>query len=251
MLFEKSLVAGALLLGLSGVACGGSVNVNDTTGGDGGAGGEGGEGGTAVITGTAGGGAGEGGAGGGGGVPEGFCEEACAVTAASGCLTPSACEEYCQTESAGWSAEVAEAFAKCAAENPLCFESVEGCILTELHPPGSNNVARLKGTGFQAYDNEVVRVWHDPETGVPFGGEAVISGGQFAFEWTAPFQTWDKSGPLLLLYIDLGGSGACDAATDLTHSVVLTWNGDYLDAAYEAVLAPPLSDADFVCDFEP
>ena len=248
MLAGRGLAVGALLLGLSGAACGGTVNVNDTGGGDGGDGGDGGSGGEGGTTGT---GTAGGGAGGGGGVPAGFCEEACVVTAEGSCLLPPACEEYCEAESGGWPAGVAEAFATCAAENPLCFESVDGCILSELHPPGSNKTARLKGTGFQAYDGEVVRAWHDPETGVPFGGEAVISGGEFAFEWTAPFQTWDKNGPLLLLYIDLDGSGTCGAEADLTHSVGLAWNGDYLAPVYEAVLTPPLSDADFVCDFTP
>lgn len=249
MLAGKGLAVGAVLLGLSVAACGGSVNVDDTGGGgDGGDGGSGGAGGATVTTGTA--GAGGGGAGG-GGLPEGFCEEACAVTLEGSCLSPSACEEYCQAESGNWPAGVAEAFAKCAAENPLCFVSVEGCILSVLHPPGSNNTARLKGTGFQAYDGKVVRVWHDPDAGVAFGGEVVISGGEFAFEWTEPFQAWDGNGSLLLLYIDMDASGTCGAEADVTHSVSLAWTGDYLYPAYEAVLTPPLNDADFVCGFAP
>jgi hypothetical protein len=230
------------------MACGGTVDVQGTGGGNGGDGGSGGSGGATVITVTAAGGGGEGG---GGGVPEGFCEEACAVTAEGGCLSPSACEEHCTIKKDDWPEGVAGAFAKCAAENPLCFESVEGCILSQLHPPGSDNTARVKGTGFQQYDGKVVRVWHDPGTGVMFGGEAVISGGAFQFEWTEPFQAWDGNGPLILYYIDMDASGTCDAAADLTGAQNLFWNGDYIDAVYEAVLTPPLSDPDFVCDFTP
>lgn len=244
----KLLVVGVALLGLGGMACGGTVDVNDT-----GSGGEGGVGGATVTTGTAGGGGdGAGGAGGaGGGLPEGFCAEACAVTAGGGCFSQEACKEYCLAESSDWPAEVGGAFAKCAEENPLCFESVEGCILSELHPPGSKNIARLKGTGLDAYDGKVLRVWHDPDTGVPFGDEVVITGGAFAFEWNEPFSAWDSGGPLLLLYIDMDGDGACEPAADLTGTVSPSWNGDYLGPVYEATLSPPLNDPDFVCDFTP
>lgn len=259
MLAGKLLVVGVAILGLGGMACGGTVDVNDTGGGgEGGSGGEGGDGGATVTTGTTGGGgdgAGGGAAGGAGGaggtLPEGFCPEACAVTSQDGCFPTSACEEYCLAEGSDWTAEVGAAFAKCAAENPLCFETVEGCILSELHPPGSKNIARLKGTGFDAHDGKVFRVWHDPDTGVQFGGEVVITGGELAFEWNEPFAVWDGGGPLLLLYIDMDGDGACEAAADLTGTASPSWNGDYLEPVYEATVSPPLNDPDFVCDFTP
>ncbi|MBK8256744.1 MAG: hypothetical protein IPK82_29240 [Polyangiaceae bacterium] len=252
MLMYKSLAVLVGLVGMSTLACGGLVNVNDTGGnGGGGESGSGGSGGNGGNGGSANGGASQGGAATGGGLPQGFCNDACAVTSQGGCLSTPDCELYCDAASTGWTAAEGEAFATCVAENPLCFESVEGCMLTQLHPPGSDNTARLKGTGFQEYNGKVLRVWHDPGTGVMFGGEQVISGGEFAFEWSEPFSVWDSGGPLLLLYIDMDNNGACYAGADITGTVNPVWNGDYLNPVYEATLMPPLNDPDFVCDFTP
>jgi hypothetical protein len=152
---------------------------------------------------------------------------------------------------AAWSPEVGAAFAKCAAENPLCYETLEGCILFNLHPPGSKHTVRVSGTGFDAHDGKVLTIWHDPGTSVSFGGEVVLAGGQFSFEWEEPVFATDTGGPLLLLYIDVDGDQKCDAASDLTESVSPEWNGDLLDPVYAAVPAPPLADSAFVCDYPP
>jgi hypothetical protein len=224
-------------------ACGGKVSVAgagaDALGG-GGAGGQ-----------TGGGGGGAESAGGGGALPIPFCSEACAVTSEDGCFATSDCMTTCEAGSPDWTAEVREAFVGCAAENPLCFESIEGCLLTTLHPPGAPRTVRLQGSGLDAFEGVVVRVWHDPGTGAPFGAEAPITDGAFSFEWTEPLSLFDTGGPLLLAYLDLDADGACDAELDLTASVSTAWNGDLLDPVYEALLTPPLADPGFVCDFVP
>jgi hypothetical protein len=209
------LPAGALMLAVMEPACGGSVEV---------------------------GGAGAGGA------PDDYCKGACAMTADQACFPVSSCLSYCNANAAGWSSEARDAFAACAAENPLCYQTAESCILGELHASGSPGTVRLNGSGFAAYDGKRIVVWHDPGAGAPFGDQAVIAGGAFAFEWVTPLSSFDTGGPLLLLYIDVDEDGACDAASDITESEYAKWNSDYLEPAYEAVLAPPLNDPDFVCN---
>ena len=236
-------------------ACGGNVNVGE---GGGGAGGDpttttptGGAGGTTSSTTTGSAGSTTSSTTTTGTIPPGFCDAACTTFAEGSCFNTAICTDYCDQHAQGWVPSIADAFAKCAAENPLCFESVEGCILGEMYPPDASHKVILSGSGFGAYDGKILRAWHDPEAGAPFGDEVPLAGGQFAFEWIVPFPASDAGGPLLLLYIDVDGDGLCKPAVDITHSAFTEWNGDYLSPVFSATLTPPLGDADFVCSFTP
>ena len=219
--------------GLSLVACSSHVEFTPRGSGGNGAGGMGG------------GGAGVGGMG------ATFCPEACAKPVDGSCFQTEACVAYCEKSASTWAPEVATAFSACAAENPLCFETVQNCILQQLHPAGKKHPVRLEGSGFSEFDGKRIIVWHDPGLNLPFGGDAVISGGQFAFDWTEAVPVSDTGTSLLLLFIDIDGNGACNAAVDITASISPTWNGDYLNPAFKATLTPPLMDPDFVCMFTP
>lgn len=244
MRLEKLVALGVMWISAGIPACGGSVDAS-TEGGSGG-----GSSGGAAVAETGGGGAG-GGTSGGGGLPQGFCAEACASAADGSCFPAADCTAHCDANAPGWSPEIGAAFATCAKDHPLCFESVEGCILSELHPPGTKHTVRVEGAGFDEHDGKLLKIWHDPDSAAPFQGEVVLAGGQLSFEWEAPIFVTDVGGPLLLLYIDIDGDQECVAAADITGSVNPEWNGDLLDPVYTAVLAPPLADADFVCDFTP
>jgi hypothetical protein len=202
---------------------------------------------TSATTGAGGGASSTTGAGGAGG----FCDETCAALYEASCYSVQSCLDECEVRAPAWPDEVRAAYAQCLAGNPLCFESVDGCMLTVLHPAGTLHRVVLTGAGFHAFDGQTFRVWNDPGDPVPFGGEAVIAGGAFAFEWEVPVSVFGTGGPLLLAYIDLDGDGECKAAADLTTSQVTQWNGDLLEPVYSATLEPPLLDPDFVCDFTP
>lgn len=239
--------AGGLAVAALLAACGGVVERSAAEaggaadpGGLGGAGGFGSEVGPELGTG------GEGGRGAAG--PEGYCEQACSATHEMGCLTTADCRAYCEAESGGWPTEVRAAFATCAAENPLCYQSIEGCLLGELHSPGSRLTVRLRVSGLAEHVGRTLRVWHDPGTPPGFGSEIVLDTGELELEWTEPV---DTAGPLLLAYVDVDGDGECLASVDETSSLNTTWNGDLLAPVYEAVLAPPLRDPDFVCNYAP
>lgn len=253
---NHGLVALQALLLVTLAGCGGSVSTTADEGAGGAGGGPsssvsggGGAGGdpasTAATTATS------STTGSGGGLPDGFCAEACQATSADGCFPTDACVAYCDTSASAWGPEIGAAFAACASENPLCFETVEGCILGELHPTGSLHTVRLVGSGFDAYDGQTVIVWNDPGVANPFGGEAVIADGAFAFEWLEPVPVSETGAALLLLYIDLDGDQSCKPAADITGSLFTEWNGDYLAPVFTAFATSPLSDADFVCDFTP
>jgi hypothetical protein len=189
--------------------------------------------------------------GGGGNSVQAMCADACVKTADGTCFPSAACVEYCEMNAPAWPTEVAKAFATCAAENPLCFETVPNCILSQLHPAGKSHPVTLEGSGFDAYNGKRFFVWHDPGLNLPFGGDVIITGGMFAFKWFEPVAVGDMGTSLLLGYIDMDDNGTCNAATDVTVSINPQWNGDYLNPAFSAVLTPPLADPDFVCSFPP
>lgn len=185
----------------------------------------------------------------GGASPE-ACSEACSGLAEGTCLSESDCVSHCDMNAPSWPDGGMAAFAKCAVENPLCFETLEDCMLAQLHPLGTLHTVRVDGVYLNEYDGKVVRVWHDPDAGPPFGGEAAIMAGTFEFEWKAPVHPW-TNGPLMLLYIDIDGDQECVPSADVTDSVHAEWNGDLGQPEYHIVVTAPLSDADFVCDYVP
>lgn len=234
------------------LGCGGSVEIpsGDTGGGGGDS--------TSSSTATLGGAGGSSSSGGtttsssaGGGVPAGFCADVCAISAEGSCLPAAECESYCDAHTPDWPASVGDAFAKCVADHPLCFETIEGCLLAEMYPPDSLHEVLFTATGLDAYEGKTLRIWHDPDAPGAFGGEGPIVSGQIAFQWTAAFQPSDSGGPLLLMYIDMDSDGACVPAADVTHSTFTEWNGDLLNPVFSVTVTPPWNDAPFVCDYQP
>jgi hypothetical protein len=184
-------------------------------------------------------------------LPVAFCEEACAAPLADGCFSDTSCRAACEAQAAGWSEPVREAFAGCAAEDPLCFRTLEDCMLERLHPTAEPHRVRIDGAGLSAFEGLTVHAFSDPMRPPAMQGEAVIVGGAFTLEWTfsAPATVIDDT--VILLYVDVDGDGRCRSAIDVTAALQPTWNGDLVDPAFALELTPPLSDADFVCAYAP
>jgi hypothetical protein len=183
-------------------------------------------------------------------LPEGFCAEACARRA-DGCLTAEACVIYCERSASDWTGAIGEAFARCVATEPLCYERIDDCVLRTYHPQDATVTVGISASGLEAHEGKIVRVWHDPARPVAFEGSATISGGRFALDWRLPFSVCASGPPLLLAFIDEDGDGRCTPAVDTTHSGHAEWNGDLLAPAFRLTLAPPLHDGAFVCEFLP
>ena len=234
--------------GTGSAAAGSNQGGSDVAGSDAGGNDPGGVGGTGQ------GGSNQGGTGGatGGTGSVAFCEGACSVTPPDGgCLDQPTCLEFCQTKGSQWPINVQDSFSTCVATNPLCFESIEGCMLTELYPQGSLKHLRVSANGFDQFNGLTVIAFSDPEVSASFGGQTVIQNGSFGFDWVADINTFDQTGGLVMLYIDMDADGQCTAALDITHSESAHWNGSFLDPIYEITLNPPLLDADFVCQYAP
>ncbi len=75
----------------------------------------------------------------------------------------------------------------------------------------------------------------------------MIQLGSVELTWVEAIDTFDQLGPLLLVFLDVDGDGACVPSIDLTAADHAIWNGSFDYVEYELVLEPPLADPDFVC----
>jgi len=184
-------------------------------------------------------------------VPVAFCEQACAARMTDGCIAEADCRGYCEAEAAGWSEPVRDAFATCIAENPLCFETTENCMLAALHPPPSLHPLRVRGSGLAELEGRTVRVWTDPDRVPMVRAEARIVDGGFEVDLGRSVAAAMGDETLLLAYVDVDGDGRCSSSADLTAALYGTWNGDLVAPAFEVQVSPPLADPDFVCSIAP
>jgi hypothetical protein len=150
-----------------------------------------------------------------------------------------------------WTPDLVDAFTTCMAENPLCFESIEGCMFAALYPAGSEHLARVRGSGFDAQEGATVYAWDDPQVPPDVESDATVVDGEFAFEWSAAWPVFDGGGPLFLLYIDVDGNAVCEPGVDVTASVSTQWNGSFDAPVFEAELVAPANPSDFVCSTLP
>lgn len=175
--------------------------------------------------------------------PLSFCEDACATTTDDACFSRDECATACAAGAAEWTPPIRDAFVHCAANDPLCFITLEGCMLGALGPEG--RLVRLLGFGHEAHEGKTITV---ESAAGDIHGTATIERGSFFFEWVQTVETFDQSGPLLLAYIDVDGDGTCTPAADLTASEYAIWNQSFDHVEYELTLNAPLPDPDFVCD---
>jgi hypothetical protein len=189
--------------------------------------------------------------------PAGYCAQTCATAPADSCLRngfPPAgdCDAYCSKHVADWTPAVGQAFAACVAEEPLCFEKLDDCLLRKLYPDGATVPVSLTVTGLAAYTGKTLRVWHDPGKANPFGKDQIVTADQLTMTWDVPLKFLNSQGVLLLLYIDADADGQCEPAADLTHSGYATWLGDVRAPAFSLTVATgQMNDAAFVCDYVP
>jgi len=178
----------------------------------------------------------------------GFCDATCSAFAEGGCFTAEACASYCAQQQAGWTSAIGDAFATCAETEPLCFETVENCMLRTLYPMGTACEFVVSGSGFGALEGATTRL-ASQMSGVPgFDGEVAIAGGAFGFAWGGTCDYVTQEGFLFLLHLDANDDGLCSVPADRTHAAYATWNGDFVAPRFVAELTPALSDAAFVCD---
>lgn len=186
-----------------------------------------------------------------GGGPPASCTTLCEERHPDGCFAEDACVAYCDVEAAGWPPGGDGAFAACVEESPLCFETIEGCMLSQLHPEGSIHTLRLVGSGFSPLEGAIVEAFLDPAVGVGEPQRVAIEAGQFIVTWEEPIPVFDGRAPVVLMFVDVDGDGTCKPGVDPTGSQFPEWNGDLAAPEFEARVEHPLVGAEWVCDSAP
>jgi len=184
-------------------------------------------------------------------VPVAFCEEACAAPLADGCFDRASCQAACEAEAAGWSEPVRAVFATCAAEDPLCFRSLEDCMLEALHPTPELHPLRVRGSDLGELEGRTVHLWTDPGRVPTIRASALIIDGGFELDFGRAVVASLGEETLMLLYVDVNGDDVCTSSIDLTAALYGTWNGDLVEPSFEVQVSPPLADPDFVCALAP
>ena len=178
------------------------------------------------------------------------CASLCAAPVEGSCLLVDACVSECEAKTPGWPPELVEAFATCVATDPVCFVSMDSCMLGQLHPEGTPFDIHLAGFEFDAYEGAAVHAYHDSSPNPIFGGSSTIVAGEFEFDWTEAVWANAESGIWIAVWVDVDADEQCTAA-DLASMVTLDWNGDLLDPAWYGEHTPPAETNEFVCGLVP
>jgi len=189
----------------------------------------------------AGGGQGTGGAGptgGGGGVsvtatPLEFCDDVCADLHIHSC-SGAFCEQLtCTRNASDWDGPTRDAFAVCMTEDPLCFTTLEGCMLDVLFPPPALRVHRLVVENIEGSSPH--HVWagaYAPNQPEEFLAHEVTSETTVSFIWEKPW--WGDSGPAFGVWLDLDRDGLCESGEDRFAGASGVWTGSLQKPEYDA-----------------
>ena len=151
-----------------------------------------------------------------------------------------ACEEAC-SEAAAVDPDVGDAFATCAATNPLCYEFLDTCLLRELFSGPVAQSIHVLGRDLGAFEGRTVWLVDADDPDAP-RQEVAIAQGSVDHTWTSSPRPVDWT-VRVRFAVDVDGDGACDPSFDLVGTVF----GELSDVAvpaWEMVLDPGTSGGD-------
>lgn len=177
------------------------------------------------------------------------CDAACASTADGACLDTASCKQACLAGAPGWNEAVTAAFTACVTGVPLCYQTLDDCMLGKLYPDPVVQPASLSGKGFDAYEGHTVHAGLEMPGGeIVVASAQTVSGGSFAFSWAEKMSI--SGAGLMLYYIDLDESGSCALPGDAAGSTFAERSPGFGVPSWTAEVTPPPNPADFafVCD---
>ena len=174
------------------------------------------------------------------------CAAECKNRGSPGCFDETTCTDYCETESAHWSATEQAAFASCAATNPLCYELVEDCMIGVLYPDPIEQTVTIQAKGFSAEEGRTVHASLEVSGEMVAAAPQKVHGGAFSFSWKATMRV--GGGQLVIYYVDHNGDGVCSPAVDVTGSVDIQRPPGFGVPSWSAEIDAP-TPANFVCQY--
>ncbi len=168
------------------------------------------------------------------------CDAACeSLDVDGGCYDTSSCQSDCALDLPGQSDAAFDAFSECAETNPLCFETMDQCVLRTLYPRAAPYPVTVSGVGFAGFEGASVRIASSVQIGpalsatVRDAGFVAVGSMEFEAAWA----------PFVQLYVDVDDDGACSDA-DLGFGGQLLRVGSFDEPAYALeVTAQELHDS--------
>ena len=181
-------------------------------------------------------------------MPPQDCSEACTVRNmfSEACFTYEACIKTCN-EASAWSSNAQDGFYACIANETLCNEQLDQCILRLGHPDPVSVSTSFVLRRCDDFDGRRVYAVLDPGRTDALA-ESIITNGQTELIWEVDMQIGGLDRPLLY-YIDVDNDGQCDPEVDITQNGEVQWRGDFETFIFEGseACAPSLPSARSIC----
>ena len=161
------------------------------------------------------------------------------------------CLERC-TELGSFSEMTERAAEACLRSDPLCFQSIDTCIMQGRYPEGTEFGVQLSATGFDSLEGrDVVAGVRSLEGSFPTQSTQVCDG-DFHVVWRMsgrPIESAFEFGAGAV-YIDANMNGMCDASGDSPDpatQIDFMFTGDFDAPYFVGRLSPPIEMIDRVC----
>lgn len=168
----------------------------------------------------------------------------------------SGCYEACASLKVRFSAETGDAIDTCIATDPLCYITLDGCVVSTRYPDPVAHPTTVRGEGLD--DHEGAQVFAALEVVNGEGASewvraepVTIASGTFEVMWEV--DNLVSSSHNVALFIDADSDGACGADLDLGQTAFAAPVGDYDAPAFALTLsaAPEAASLAVCAAFEP
>lgn len=180
--------------------------------------------------------------------PEAFCARVCSPEALQDpCVEEQACYPgRCVAEAENWDMGMGDAFEKCVSEEPLCFQSIEGCMLDVLYP---STEPRTHILVIENLEPDVLKYLYagalSPADLAPLFGDTFTTE---TSAWMSWFEPWASDiGPNFYVWIDVDRDALCESGQDSFGVAAAKWNGSFDGPTYEAHMTEYFDDGAAAC----
>ena len=159
------------------------------------------------------------------------------------------CETRCM-EMAPFSELTQTAFAFCTLYDPLCYQTVDQCLLMQRYPWSETMLipVTFQGSGFDAYNGFTVTVAIQSMANTyHYAPQQLVTDGAFEFQWDV--DTNPNMSKLFLYYIDVDLDGHCDTSIDYGVSLQGVVGPDWDSPTILGEAIFDNNNHEFVCDY--
>ena len=130
-----------------------------------------------------------------------------------------------------WNSETKTIFETCLLEDPLCFQTIDQCVLIKLYPEGTDVTVVFKGEGYDEHNGKTIFAKAEPLESSDMAS-GLISEGTFEVEWGLNGPVWSDF-KTVVYFVDINGNSVCDGGTDIVYTGHARFVGTFASPVYE------------------